>query len=318
MDDTNSFAKTLSVGIVQTTVIAENAWSDGANSPRMSSSQDEHAWLEIRRAMRSFHDGANNPHLILMPELALPRTRIDDFAALVGALNVIAIVGVDYNLDHDLRSASNEGFVFVPRGFFTRRPSKHCTRIVFGKTFPAPKEKDKLQCLTPSWSFSGDPNVYCFDSGIYGRFGVSICYDFMDIERALIYRGQLQHLFVLAYNRDLDMFRSLAESLSRTVYCNVVICNTGYYGGSLAVSPYFDPHLRRVYSHEGNKLFTTQVVQLPVKGLIEAMSSPTTPGNAKSEFKTPPPGLEHRKSSQVMLTPIRSFDLTKPQSSPNT
>lgn len=285
-----SYAPDLSVGVVQTTVDAEHAWHKGASSPRMSECQDDHAWLEIGRAMRSFRDGSTSPKLVLLPELTIPRTRLDEFARLVGALNVIAVVGVDYQLDLITRTARNEGIVFIPTGLADGRPSRYCSRIVFGKTFAAPAENEKINGLKPAWSFVGDPNVYLFDFGKYGRFGVSICYDFMDIERALMYRGQIQHLFVIAYNRDLGMFRSLAESLSRTVYCNVVICNTGYYGGSLAVSPYYKPHLRTVYSHEGNGLFSTQVVQLPVAELIRAALSQSGCGR-DSAFKTPPPGF---------------------------
>ena len=91
------------------------------------------------------------------------------------------------------------------------------------------------------------------------------------------------------YNKDIKMFQSLATSLSRTVFCNVVICNTGFFGGSLVVSPFYEAHKRVLYSHEGGELFTTQIVELPVRDLLEAQD-----GKAKKEvqqFKNPPPGF---------------------------
>lgn len=207
-----------------------------------------------------------------------------------------------YRCDHATSQVWNEGFAVIPKGFFQKRPSRYCTRVTFGKTYPAPKEESLLLHMTPSWQFEGDQNVYVFDCGPYGRFGVSICYDFMDVERALMYRGKIEHLFVLAYNQDLGMFRSLADSLSRTVFCNVVICNTGFFGGSLAVSPYYDPYRRTAYSHGGGGLFTTQVIQLPVCGLIQRMNG-VAEREGKSEFKDPPPGfleLSRRRELQVI------------------
>jgi predicted amidohydrolase len=289
------FCTTLPVGIIQTTIDAKQAWVRGGSSPAMSAEQDEHAWREISRAMRAFQDDVSRPRLIVLPELSLPRTRRREFEHLVAALNVIAITGVDYRLDHIRRRAKNEGIVFVAKGFFQSQPARYCTSVVFGKTDGSPAEIAELNRLMPPWSFEQDFTVYVFDCHQYGRIGVSICYDFMDLERALMYRGQVQHLLVLAYNRDLKMFRGLAESLSRTVFCNVIVCNTGYYGGSLVVSPYYEAAQRTLYAQDGAGLFAAQVVQLPVSGLIRAqreLMDKKDPGKRETDqiFKRPPPG----------------------------
>lgn len=277
----------LTVGVIQTTMDSDAAWKKGS-SPRISIAEDNRAWHEIRRSMRALSDHDEQPKIVLLPELALPRTRLADFERLVCSMNAIAIVGVDYRLSAG-NLARNEGLVLVPRNFWKQRPSRYASRIWFGKAAPAPAEEKGLANYSPSWSFVGDPNVYVFDAGPLGRIGVSICYDFMDIERALLYRGRVHHLIVLAYNRDIKLFESLAVSLSRTVYCNVIVCNTGHFGGSLVVTPFFQAHERIGYSVDGGKLFTAQCVRLPVRGLDEAMHGKTSGHSPK--YKSTPPGF---------------------------
>ena len=305
MSPKHKYDEVLPVGIIQTTVNAELAWPRTGAKPQMTSAQDAHAWQEICKAMRALKDGDVAPKVVVLPELSLPRTRLNDFERLVGSLNVIAFVGVDYRLDRGAKRAWNEGVVFIPTGFWKNRPSRNCARVVFGKTHAAPGESRALKGLTPSWSYSGDDKVYIFDAEQYGRIGVSICYDFMDLERAVMYRGRVHHLFVMAYNKDLGMFRSLADSLSRTVFCNVVVCNTGFYGGSVAVSPYHAAFKRTLYSHDGKGLFTTQVVNLPVRGVERALRGKGDKTIVKKReekvFKEPPPGV----SELVNLTLTR-------------
>ncbi|NQT55027.1 MAG: carbon-nitrogen hydrolase family protein [Desulfobacteraceae bacterium] len=311
MDISNKYDEFINLGLIQTTIDSKVAWPCTNSSPRMTDNQDSHVWLEIRKAFRSMQDAGMVPNVTLLPELSLPRTRIREFESLVGAFNTIAIAGVDYQLNETDKIAMNQGTVFVPRNFFKGHPSRYCTRIQFGKSYASPGEKRALQNLNPAWSFKGDGNVYVFDCERFGRFGVSICWDFMDIERAMMYRGQLQHLFVLAYNRDLSMFRSLAESLSRTVFCNVVICNTGHYGGSLVVAPYYEAPKRTIYAHNGSRLFTSQVIQLPVRDLVIAQQKEVPLISEKKEtkmFKDPPPGIFFRQNLQ--LQPINIPELS--------
>lgn len=285
------FDEILAVGVVQTTLNAKIAWPSSLPSPCMTDEQADHTWMEIRRAVNTFNSEDVRPRIVLFPELALPRNRIQEFDQLICSLNAIAFVGVDYRIDKEHARARNEGIVFVPSGFFGQRRSYACTRVIFGKTHAAPKEVKKLQNLQPPWEYVGDSNVYIFDAGPLGRIGVSICYDFMDLERAVMYRGKIHHLFVLAYNRDLAMFRSLADSLSRTIYCNVIVCNTGYYGGSVAVSPYYHAHMRTIYAHNGNGLFTSQVIHLPIDKLNHALLGMEEDDGDARVFKDPPPGI---------------------------
>lgn len=279
----------LTLGVIQTTLDSKLAWSAASGEPKISAIEDGRAWHEIRRAMRALADHDDQPRIILLPELALPRTRLDDFERLVCSMNAIAIVGVDYRLDHLTKSAKNEGLVIVPRNFWKRTPSRYAARVWFGKRDPAPAEASGFKTYMPPWTFDADPNVYVFDAGPYGRIGTSICYDFMDIERALLYRGRVHHLFVIAYNRDVKLFESLAVSLSRTIFCNVVVCNTGYFGGSLVVTPYYDAFKRIGYSVDGGKLFTAQCVPLPVRDLDAAIHGSDAKPDAT--YKHLPPGF---------------------------
>jgi hypothetical protein len=111
---------------------------------------------------------------------------------------------------------------------------------------------------------------------------------FLDLERVAMYRLKIQHLFVLSYNQDISSFDHVAEALARMVYCNVVVCNSGHFGGSAAVTPYYEPSKRVIYRHSGNKLATSQIISLPVRDLVLAQSG-TDPGKV---FKERPPGAD--------------------------
>ena len=70
----------------------------------------------------------------------------------------------------------------------------------------------------------------------------------------------------------------------------MVVCNTGHFGGSVAVAPYYKPKIRTIYRHEGKDLFTFQTVQLPIEGLNQAKRSI----DPERMFKSLPPGVPHR------------------------
>ncbi|MBI2118593.1 MAG: hypothetical protein HYT97_03090 [Elusimicrobia bacterium] len=284
-----SLEKYLRVGIIQTSLDDRVAWR---NNPTIAPNEETYVWKQVKTGLRSLSRGPNKPEIILMPELSLPRGYIGDLKKLSCKIGSIIIAGIDYKKDYARKVVMNQAVVFIPQKW----PKKVCSRgareFYFGKTYGSPGEIKKLEQGKNKWKFEGDSRLWLFDTETYGRFAVCICYDFMDVERYIMYRNRIHHLFVLAYNKDIDSFYHIAETITRTVYCNVVVCNTGHFGGSVAVAPYYHPKMRTIYRHEGRDLFTFQTVALPVDDLERAKKGESAEYVYKEpKFKARPPGV---------------------------
>jgi hypothetical protein len=286
------YAENVKVAIIQTTLNGKVAWE---NAPEISYPEEKRAREELRNAFRSLHamDDKSKPHFVLIPELSVPRGYIKHLRTLAEGVGCIVIAGIDYTKFNDssgTKVVKNQGIIIVPRSWPSGLRRKGTEEFKFGKMYGAPKEVIDLQKL--GWKFLGDSAFWLIDADRFGKLGVCICYDFMDVERFIMYRGTVQHFFVLAYNQDINTFINIANTACRTVYCNVIVCNTGHYGGSIAVSPTQKSYLRTRYQHLGLDLYTTQIVSFPVKDLIRAQhTDPYIETKGDRVFTGRPPGF---------------------------
>lgn len=285
----------LRVGIIQTTVDSNAAWSGGVNMSRI---EEERAVAEMQQHLASLALEVPRPDIVLLPEVAVPLGFTGRLRRIAAQMNSIIIAGLDFDpiAGSSPLAAQNRAAVIIPNRWGSGHSSKSTIRYV-GKTYPSYEEETSLQ--GHGYKFHRIPEIWVFEAGKFGRFAVAICFDLLDLERVAMYRLHIQHLFVLAYNRDITTFDHAAEALARMVYCNIVICNTGTYGGSIAVSPYKRPERRLIYRHSGSKLSTSQTIDLPVRALYEAQTD-TWPAGKAREFKALPPGAKAASAHQIL------------------
>jgi len=280
----------LRIGLIQTSLDGDLAWDTTAHTPvTMSHLEESRIWNEIKKGFSYLKSEPENnrPHIIILPELTIPLSREIELQRIASKIGAVIIAGLDFNELYG--QVENKAVVFIPKSWPNIPSFGGVNKFYFGKTFFSYEEKtffDEKTKIGKPW-----PAMYILDAGSFGRIGVAICSDFFDIERFLIYRGNIHHMIVIAYNKDVKSYYFLAEAISRLVYCNVVICNTGFYGGSIVFSLYKEEYKRYIYKHEGGKLFTTQILNLPVKELDEAQKSTDDKDRV---FKAKPPGYKER------------------------
>lgn len=282
----SALAKWLKVGVVQTSLDPYSAWKSEA---KMSPLEEERAISEIRAFFSALYQQDPPPDIIVLPELSVPIGFESHLKKMATHMKSVVIAGFDYREGAKPGDVHNDALIIVPKNWRGVKMGAKTTVRRIGKTYAAPEEDVKLKSI--KCQFQRDPTVWLFDGGEIGKFGVMVCYDFLDLERIAMYRGRVHHLFILALNKDATSFNLVAESVSRMVFCNVVICNCGYFGGSLAVSPYRYSERRTIYRHAGPGLATMQVIDLPVAPLDLHQHDQPPLKDGKKEFKSLPPGF---------------------------
>lgn len=292
---TNKKREALKVGYIQVNFDNMTAWGPSNNiTLSIKSEVEEYIWQEVLKGFHKMNNHHTKPDIIVIPELTIPNPYIRDLEKLATEINCVVFAGLDWQKDATNQHIKNNAIMIIPNHWNTNLKSFSCTTTLLGKKYPANLEKISIKKYNEDngthFKFVSDDNMYLIDAKEFGKIGFAICADFYDIERFVVYKGRVQHILILALNKDTNSFFAISEAIARLVMCNVVICNTGLYGDSLAFSPYIDSFKRMIYRNQGANLFATQVIELPVKSLIDDQQQGSDINNIKNikNFKMPP------------------------------
>ncbi len=226
------------------------------------------------------------PQLVVFPELAIPQQEIWSLRDLVLKEGKGAVAGLYWReLKPPFQSPKsckrkhayfvNEAELILPVGDGRGPPGIRWFRI--RKPLPAHMEDGLAKALSsaskkkrgvPEWHILRGQKWYRFVHPKWGDFTVAICADLIDAAPWRALRGELLHLLMVAFNKDVDLFDSLTWVRAYENYANVVSVNHGCYGGSFLWTPK-RTHGRELARLRGGNLVLTADVRLPVRELFD-------------------------------------------------
>ena len=258
--------------------------------------------------------GDAEPNLVVLPELAVPQQEIGSLRDLVRTEGKGAVAGLYWRElkppypSRMVRSWAcfvNEAELIVPIGNDAGPPTVRWFRV--RKPNPAHTETGLARALSKrpprtKWRLLPGERWYRFVHPEWGDFTVAICADLIDAGPWRALRGELLHLLMVAFNKDVDLFDNLTWVRAYENYVNVVSVNHGLYGGSFLWTPR-RTHGRELARLRGSNLVLTADVKLPVRELYWAQRNGVAKAIVQSahewqgkkakqtSFKSPPPGF---------------------------
>ncbi len=257
-------------------------------------------------------DGDSPVDLVVFPESVLPVVEVREFERMVSAGGKAALIGLLWRRLPSAASSGrsvggklvNEATLHIPVGPALGLPLYRTFAV--RKPRPAHVEYALAEVLSETtradWQMLPGRRWYRFLHKTWGDFSVAICADLLDAAPWAMFRGQLLHLFQCAYNKDVELFKSLTWVRAYETYVNVVSTNHGSIGGSFVWTPRSGPHHRTIADLEGAQLSLVADVELPVRDLFRQQLTGaqdalekgkevwTAEKEHKPSFKAPPPG----------------------------
>ena len=191
--------------------------------------------------MRSSHPAPirdeRGPELVLFPELTIPREEVRTVRDLVASTGRASLAGLYWReLPPVYRAFGstlaarrwfvNEAELVIPMDHGKHGPtSVRWYRV--RKPIPAHIETGLAQELTArsqgtSWEILKGQRWYRFVHPQWGDFTIAICADLLDAGPWRSLRGELLHLFMVAFNEDVDLYDSLTWIRAYENYVNLV------------------------------------------------------------------------------------------------
>jgi hypothetical protein len=225
---------------------SEETWSAAAAGvPDLSNERRERLATIINQAITA----KPKPTHLLLPELSLPEPWVDTIAGVLQEAGISLVAGLDYEVQSGKVHSSA---VLVLSDKRLGYPAS--VEIRQRKLQPSPGEElNLLNSHGLEWtepSLGESKPVYMHDGFC---FGVLVCSELQNVEQRLMFQGQVDAVFVLAWNQDLETFSALVDSASLDVHAHIALVNNRTYGDSRVRSPAIHSYERDVCRLRGGK-----------------------------------------------------------------
>jgi hypothetical protein len=229
---------------------------------------------------------------VVFPELSIPRRWLPGLAGLFVKEGVSLITGVEYRRvpPEPATQVVNEAYLLL---LDDRLGYPSWCVVRQQKGVPAHKERDELRAkfgLSLAATSSKDKPKPIYRH--FGHdFGVLICSELTDISFRQEMRGEVDTLFVLSWNQDLESFGAMVEAAVLDVHCYMVLVNNRKYGDSRVRTPSKKNWMRDLVRIKGGLDDYFVVTDLDVMSLRNFQSYHEPPLGDDAAFKPTPEGF---------------------------
>lgn len=254
------------------------------------------------------------PDIIVLPEVAIPQSEVQTLRNTVKTTGYGVLAGLYWRalrpvypgIDGNVgtrRWIVNEAELAVPVGYEERGPTLVRWYRV-RKPIPAHVERGLADALSrpgQRWAMLPGRTWYRFVHSRWGDFTIAVCADLLDGSPWHSLRGEILHLFMVAYNPDVALYESLTWTRAYENYVNLVGVNHGSHGGSFLWTPR-RRHGRELARLRGQSLLLSADVTLPTRELLDEQKNGVRRavkreacrwregGQETGKYKSPPPG----------------------------
>ena len=304
----SSTFKTVSIGMQKKqkiTIALSNFKTDDQEWKEMANGSSKLRLTRYKRIADLVNQTINlelRPDYLLFPELSIPIEWIDGVATKLMSAGISLIAGTEYR-HHEKNKIFSEACLVLSDD---RLGFPSWVKIWQPKGMPAvSEEKDLLSKFGKTWESipQFDPNTTT-SKKVYNHngfhFALMICSELQNSKSRIELQGNIDALFVLAWNQDLDTFASLLESASLDIHAYTILVNNRKYGDSRVRSPAkksFKRDLARVRG--GNNDYIVSVT-LNVESLRAFQSRDKRWPEPTDKFKPVPEGYKINPSRKML------------------
>lgn len=227
--------------------------------------------------------------LFVLPEFSIPHAWLPEVTAWSRRHQVGIVCGLEHWVIQ--KNAFNILATILP--YTDNQLNKHCYVSLRNKNHYAPLEVEHL-----TQSHRRVPITKCYYDLFDWRgvqFAPYLCYELADISHRGIFMSELDILIACVYNKDVQYFGDIVDSLTRDIHCYVVQANSSDYGDSCILQP-TKSETHEIIRVKGGENETVLTAKLSISKLREfQVLKLSSSENKKHEYKHTPPNFDHDK-----------------------
>lgn len=226
--------------------------------------------------------------MIVFPELSLNEFSINQIYRQIKGSEIIFVSGVDYKYDRANSAVINRLVYLLP----IKAGNKiYHLQLFQEKSIGAIHEISELNAIKGLKLISKNKKKYIINYNGFS-FASLICNEFLNIDYRSQFRGKIDALFLLEWNKDLEYYNSLVESTANDLHTFIVQVNNRCYGDTRLRGPYKESHKRDVARVRGGEVDYFVMAKLEIKYLRDFQNHYISPTDSKALFKPLPIGYE--------------------------